>query len=103
MSQPRGMSIGASRSVRTIADQRLRRDRSNRLLWDSTHRNLPSMAQGLIPRANSSFPDEFDRSSPPFRLEGQTGDSVLSGAGFRTFSQEAALEPRRRPHRYWES
>ena len=59
-------------------------------------------AQGLIPRANSSFPDGSTVVPRGCRLEGQTGDSVLSGAGFRTFSQEAALEPRPVPHRYWE-
>ena len=51
------------------------------------------MCEASFLALSTSFPDEFDRSSPEFRLEGQTGDSVLSGAGFRTFSQEAALEP----------
>ena len=40
-------------------------------------------------------PRRFDGRSPQVRLEGRTSDSVLSGAGFRTFSQEPALEPRR--------
>ncbi len=51
------------------------------------------LVRGLIPRANSSFPDGSTVVPREFRLEGQTSDSVLSGAGFRTFSQEAALEP----------